>query len=102
MTIPKSSKSEKVAWKRDKKRKKKGRVMKLENGKSTPQHRSSGSSSSSTFKTRSVSGKWDMEKDWMDRGGRRNSPREVMTVRKVAMFIAEGKAHGRCEKGRTY
>ena len=38
----------------------------------------------------------------MDRGGRQNSPREVMTVRKVAMFIAEGKAHGRREKDKTY
>ena len=78
------------------------KVMKFESGKSTHQHRLSGSSSSSTFKTWGVFGKWDMEKDWMDRGGRRNSPREVMTVTKVTMFIAEGKAHGRCEKGKTY
>ena len=76
--------------------------MEFESGKSTHQHRWSGSSSTSTFKTRGVSGKWDMEKDWMGRGRRRNSPREVMTVRKVAMVIAEGKAHGRCEKGKTY
>ena len=83
------------------KEKEEGKVMKFESGKST-QRRSSSSSSTSSFKTRGVSGKWEMEKDWMDRGGRRNSPREVMTVTKVAMFIAEGKAHGRCEKGKTY
>ena len=44
--------------------KEEGKVMKIESGKSTHQHQSSGSSSSSTFKTRSVSGKWEMEKDW--------------------------------------
>ena len=81
---------------------KEGKVMKFESGKSTHQHRSSGSTSTSSFKTRGVSGKWDMERDRMDRGGRRNSPKEVTTVTKVAMFIAEGKAHGRCEKGKTY
>ena len=76
--------------------------MKFESGKTTHQHRSSGSSSSLSFKTRGVSGKREMEKDWMGRGRRRNSPKEVTTVRKVTMIIAEGKAHGRCEKGKTY
>ena len=43
------------------------RGMAFESEKSTRQRQSSISSSSSTFKTWGVSGKWEMEKDWVNR-----------------------------------